>query len=274
MKPYDASYLVLLLALVVNSPLAFAVELIERATDQGTVVGYQDTPLLPWTGNKYHVHDPDRPLPKVVLPRPLQDPLPAAPLPSDATLLLGGDTLDQWEPSTWQMVDGVAVAGKESLVTRNAYGDCQLHLEFAAPVEPSENFMNRGNSGVILMGKYELQIFDSWHEHGQQIYPDGQCASIYGQTPPLVNACLPPGAWQSFDILFRAPVFEGEKLQRPAFLTVYHNGVLVHDHQAIMGEMMHRDIAPYQPHPAKLPLVLQGHGAPVQFRNVWIRELP
>jgi hypothetical protein len=133
--------------------------------------------------------------------------------------------------------------------------------------------MNRGNSGVLMMGKYEIQIFDSWHEHPEQIYPDGQAAAIYGQTPPLVNACLPPGVWQSFDIVFIAPKFEGDRLVAPATLTMFHNGVLVHRNQAIHGEMAHRQIVPCQPHAPELPLVLQGHGSPLKFRNIWIRRL-
>jgi hypothetical protein len=252
---------------------AVAAELVVRKTESGTVVGYQDTPLLPWTGNRYHVHDPDRPVPRTVIPRPVGTPLPAAPAPADAIVLFDGAGTDEWQSPTWDAKDGVLAAGHESLVSQRAFGDCQLHIEFATPREPSENFMNRGNSGVILMGQYELQIFDSWHEHPQQIYPDGQAASIYGQTPPLVNACMPPGEWQSYDVVFHAPVFKEGKLVKPPTLTVLHNGVIVHDRQEVFGAMMHRDIQPLQPHPAKLPLTLQGHGSSLRFRNIWIREL-
>ncbi|MHB8860868.1 MAG: 3-keto-disaccharide hydrolase [Pirellulaceae bacterium] len=252
--------------------------LITRKTSGGTVVGYQDTPRMPWTGNKYHVHDPDRPLPPVVVPhRPDQALLPA-PVPSDAIVLFDGQNLDQWIPSSsptesWQIHEGVMTAGHASLTSRHAYGDCQLHVEFAIPTAPPDHFMNRGNSGVLMMGKYEIQIFDSWHEHSEQIYADGQAAAIYGQTPPLVNACLPPGVWQSFDIFFTVPVFEGEKLVQPALLTMLHNGVLVHLQQPIEGQMAHRQIIPCTPHAAEFPLVLQGHGSPLRFRNVWIRPL-
>ncbi len=188
-------------------------------------------------------------------------------------MLFDGHDIAHWKTSAWAVKDGVLDAGHESLETQDAFGDCQLHVEWATPKELTDNFMNRGNSGVIIMGKYEVQIFDSWHEHPQQIYPDGQAASIYGQTPPLVNACMPAGQWQSFDIVFTAPVFEDGKLTKPPFITMYHNGVLVHLNQRIMGEMAHRDIVPCQPHAAKLPLVLQGHGSPLQFRNIWIRPL-
>ena len=250
-----------------------AAELVSRKADVRTVVGYKDTPLLPWTGNKYHVHDPDRPVPKVVVPGPVDSSLAPVPAPLDAIVLFDGENTNQWKASPWEVKEGVLIAGHGPLESKQAFGDCQLHLEFAVPEDPSQEFMSRGNSGVILMGKYELQIFDSWHEHPTQIYPDGQAASIYGQTPPLVNACMPPEHWQSYDIIFIAPVFQDGKLDRPASVTVHHNGVLVHHHQPVMGQMMHRDIKPYAPHPAKLPLVLQGHGSAVAFRNIWIREL-
>ncbi len=268
-----AKCLVAVIAVAVCVPVVAAFDLISRKTAEGTIVGYQDTPLMPWTGNKYHVHDPDRPIPPVVIPRPVGSPLPAAPAPSDATVLFDGKDVGRWKPSSWEVQDGALQAGHESLESKEAFGDCQLHVEFATPTDVSGEFMNRGNSGVLLMGKYELQIFDSWHEHPQQIYPDGQAASIYGQTPPLANACLPPGQWQSFDIVFTAPVFADGKLAQPATVTMYHNGVLVHLGQEIMGEMAHRQIVPCAPHPAKLPLVLQGHGSAVRFRNVWIRPL-
>lgn len=265
--------LVVVMMVILNVPIARAIDLIARQTSQGTVVGYQNTPLMPWTGNKYHVHDPDRPLPPVVVPRPIGSPLPSAPAPSDAEVLFGGRTLDHWKPSSWTVRDEVLLSGHESLVTKEAYGDCQLHVEFATPEDVSGEFMNRGNSGVLLMGKYEVQIFDSWHEHPQQIYADGQAAAIYGQTPPLVNACMPPGQWQAYDIVFTAPVFADGKLSKPGRITMYHNGVLVHLNQEIFGEMAHRQIIPCSPHPAKLPLVLQGHGSAVRFRNIWIRTL-
>lgn len=247
--------------------------LITRTLPTGTVVGYQDTPKMPWTDLRYHVHDPDRPLPTVVVPRGADAPGPIATAPSDAIVLFDGTTVDRWKPSSWAIVDGALVAGDDSLETRDAYGDFQLHLEWSAPTEAPNHFMNRGNSGVLLMGCYEVQIFDSWHEHPQQIYPDGQAAAIYGQTPPRVNACLPPGQWQSFDIIFTAPVFDGERLAAPPRVTMFHNGVLVHLEQEIYGQMAHREIVACRPHAARLPLVLQGHGSPVRFRNIWLRPL-
>ena len=248
-------------------------QLITRKTESGTIVGYKDTPLLPSTGGKYHVHDPDRPVPPAVTPgRPSAEDR-AGSAPSDAIVLFGGEDLSKWKPSTWKVADGAVEAGDDSLETKDAFGDCQLHLEWMAPTTPQDNMMHRGNSGVLLMGKYEVQIFDSHGTNEVQIYPDGQAASIYGQTPPRVNACRKAGQWQSFDIVFTAPVFEGDKLTAPASITMFHNGLLVHLDQEIMGPMAHRVIAPYKAHPAKLPLVLQGHGSPVRFRNVWIRPL-
>ena len=242
-----------------------------RKGEGGTIVGYKDTPLLPSTGGKYHVHDPDRPEPKYVDPGPA--PEVPGPAPSDAIVLFDGRDLSAWKPAAWKVEDGYVEAGGGSLETKQPLGSFQLHVEWMAPAKPSENLMNRGNSGVLLMGLYEIKIFDSHPMHDQQIYPDGQAASIYGQTPPLVNACRKPGQWQSFDIVFTAPVFDGEKLVSPGVVTVCHNGVLVHNHQQITGPMAHRQVVPYRPHAAKLPLVLQGHGCPVRFRNIWLRPL-
>ncbi len=273
MKYRCASCLVCVAIVSIGVTAVSAADLIEKKTKTGVVVGYTDTPMLPWTGNKYHVHDPDRPIPKFVLPRTIGSPLPAAPAPADAIVLFDGKRTGRWKPSSWQVSDGALVAGHESLESKQPFGDCQLHIEFATPKEPGDNFMSRGNSGVLMMGKYELQIFDSWHGHPRQIYPDGQAASIYGQTPPLVNACMPPGQWQSYDIVFTVPVFVDGKVVKFPTVTMFQNGVLVQRNQKVMGEMMHRDIKPIKPHPSKLPLVLQGHGSTVRFRNIWIREL-
>jgi hypothetical protein len=248
-------------------------ELISRKTESGSIVGYKDTPLLPSTGGKYCVHDPDRPVPPVATPgRPSAEDS-AGTAPSDAVVLFDGKDLSHWKPSTWKVAEGAVEAGSDSLETKDPFGDCQLHVEWMAPAGPPVRMMSRGNSGVILMGLYEIQIFDSHPSNEVQIYPDGQAASIYGQTPPLVNACRKAGEWQSYDIVFTAPRFEGDKLAAPGKVTMFHNGVLVHLNQEIAGPMAHRIIIPYAAHAAKLPLVLQGHGSPVRFRNVWIRPL-
>ncbi len=157
-----------------------------------------------------------------------------------------------------------------SLVTRRGFGDIQLHLEFATPPAHGEG-QERGNSGVFLMGQYEVQILDSYEN---ETYADGQAGAIFGQTPPLVNASRPPGQWQTFDIVFHRPHFSGDgSLERPARITVLHNGVLVQDNTTITGHTVYMAIARYQPHPDRLPLVLQDHQNPMRFRNIWLREL-
>ncbi len=259
-----------LLGAALWTAFAPAAELVTRKTESGTICGYKDTPSLPWTDGKYCVHDPDRPAPKQVTPGPVGDPQAA---PSDAVVLFDGTDVAAWKPSTWKLIDGSLEAGSGSLETKQAFGDFQLHIEWMAPAKQDGHFMSRGNSGVLLMGLYEIQIFDSHRSHPEQIYADGQTASIYGQTPPLVNASRAPGQWQSFDIIFTAPIFDQGKLLRKATVTVHHNGVLVHNHQQIMGPMAHRVITPYRPHAAKLPLSLQGHGSPVRFKNIWVRPL-
>mgnify|MGYP002725624119 CR=1 FL=1 len=247
--------------------------LVTRKTDRGTIVGYKDTPKMPWTGDRYCVHDPDRPAPGIVSPAPVGKERKMNAAPSDAIKLFDGTDLTQWKPSSWTLKDGYVQAGEGSLETIVAFGSFQLHLEWAAPTEPASRFMSRGNSGVLLMGVYEIQVFDSWCGHERQIYPDGQAASVYGQTPPRVNVCRAPGEWQSFDIVFTAPEFRDGKIVRRPTVTVFHNGVLVHLNQEIYGPMAHRVILPNKPHPAKLPLSLQGHGSPVRYRNVWLRPL-
>lgn len=239
----------------------------EMIVNEDGVHGYDDTPYLPWID--YRVHDNSRPRPPHVVSRPTTTRPPA-----DAVVLFDGRDMRSWQPKEdWRVEDGQLVAGTGEMFTRMAFGDCQIHLEFMVPdVEPDE-FGNRGNNGVGLMGLYEIQIFDSHPSHKDKLYADGQCAAIYSETPPLFNVCRKAGEWQSFDITFNAPVFEGKKLVSPAYVTVYHNGVLVHHHEPIRGPTAWRAIAPYKPHPAKLPLSLMGHGSEVKFRNIWVRSL-
>ena len=266
-----ASILLALSTWLPASNTAGAFELVRRDVAGGNVVlGYKDTPTLPWTDGKYCVHDPDRPYPAIAEPNEKAE-AELAKRPEGAIALFDGNDLSAWQPSTWTVKDGYVEAGHGNLTTKAPLGDCRLHLEWMAPDVPHDNMMNRGNSGVLLMGLYEVQIFDSHPMHKEQIYPDGQAASIYGETPPRVNVCRKPGQWQSFDIEFTAPVFEGDKLVKPARATVYHNGVLVHQDQEIYGPCAHRSVAPYQAHAEKMPLVLQGHGCPVRFRNIWVK---
>ncbi len=195
------------------------------------------------------------------------------PPPADAVVLFDGTSLEAWETNGWSIQDGLMVAGKGDIVSKPVFGDAHIHVEFLIPDKRSEAIGNRGNSGVYLMSLYEIQIFDSHPMHRVQLYPDGQCASVYGETPPLFNACRKPGEWQSFDIIWTAPVFEGDVLVSPAKVTLFHNGVLVHHNQVVRGPTTHRDILPYHPHRSELPLKIQGHGAEVAFRNIWVRRL-
>ena len=206
------------------------------------------------------------PEPKVVDPGP-----PGGP-PSDAIVLFGGKDLRAWEGGDrWTIQDGVATAAGGSIRTKQAFGDCQLHVEWAVPAKVKGNGQGRGNSGVYLMGTYELQILDSYNN---ETYFDGQCGAIYKQHPPLVNACRKPGQWQTYDVIFKAPRFDKEgKLLAPATMTVLHNGVLVQDHFELTGDTSYVRPPRYARHPAKAPLSLQFHGNPIQFRNIWLREL-
>lgn len=227
----------------------------------------------------YPIHDRNRPLPAVVDPGTPGSQAEPGRAPSDAVVLYDGKDL-----SAWRMKDGTAakwklgagyfevVPGTGYLYTRRAFGDCQLHVESSEPDPPSGDDQGRGNSGVFLQGLYEVQVLDSYRN---PTYADGQAAAIYGQFPPLVNAARPPGAWQSYDIVFLGPRFDaGGRLTRPARMTVLHNGVLVQDEVELTGPTEHQKRPPYVAGPAQLPLALQDHHDPVRFRNVWIRELP
>jgi hypothetical protein len=238
--------------------------------DPPAAPGYTDTPFLP--DSEWRVHDAARPRPPVVAPAPAGAPV--AP-PQDAIVLFDGKDLAGWigrgGKAGWKLEDGAAVVdGSGDIVTREVFGDVQLHLEWAAPADAKGASQDRGNSGLFLMGRYEIQILDS---HENPTYADGQAAALYGQQPPLVNACRRPGEWQTYDVIFRAPRFEDGKLKRPACVTLLHNGVLVHDHVPLLGATAHRAVPKYEPHPATGPIRLQDHGAPVRFRNIWLRRL-
>lgn len=215
-------------------------------------------------------HAMDRPRPPVVDPGPERPP---APPPSDAIVLFDGKDLSEWTGGPWQVKHGYVevVARTGALASRRTFGDVQLHIEWAAPSPPSGDGQERGNSGVFLMGLYEIQVLDSYQN---VTYADGQAAALYGQVPPLVNASRPPGQWQTYDIVFHRPTFapDGAVLS-PARVTMLHNGVLVHDNDAFTGGTVHARIARYSVHADRLPLVLQDHANPVRYRNIWIREL-
>ena len=249
-------------------PLAF---LLVAALPAQEPTGYTDTPRLP--DSKWRVHDGERPQPRVVTPG-----AEVGKAPSDAVVLFDGKDLSAWVAAGggggkagWKVEDGAMVVnGTGSIETREQFGDCQLHLEWAAPSPPEGDSQGRGNSGLFFMGRYEVQILDSFDN---KTYPDGQAAAIYGQTPPLVNACRKPGEWQTYDVVFEAPRFERDQLVRPARVTVFHNGVLVHHAREILGGTAHRALATYAPHPPEGPIQLQDHGNPVRYRNVWVRRL-
>ncbi len=223
------------------------------------------------------MHSMDRPRPPVVQPGPER---PSVPPPADAIVLFNGTNLDEWQrsdsvprPAGWKVKGGYleVVPGTGSIRTRRGFGDVQLHIEWRAPSPARGAGQDRGNSGVFLMGLYEVQVLDSWHN---DTYPDGQAASLYGQYPPLVNATRPPGRWQTYDIIFRRPRFGTDgALLRPARATVIHNGIVVQDAVSFKGATTHAHEAVYRPHVSQLPIQLQDHDHPVRFRNIWVREL-
>jgi hypothetical protein len=233
------------------------------STRPGQGVGYTDTPMLP--GQTWRVHDAARPNPPAVTPGAASGP------PSDAIVLFGGAGTDAWSGGPWDVVDGALVVnGKGALATKERFGDVQLHLEWASPADVQGESQGRGNSGVFLMGRYEVQVLDSYDN---KTYADGQAAALYGQFPPLVNACRKPGEWQSYDIVFEAPRFDGEELVKPARVTVFQNGVLVQHAREFLGATAHRTVAKYAAHAAEEPIELQDHGNPVRYRNIWVRRL-
>lgn len=230
--------------------------------------GYTDTPMQTWS--TYRVHDPDRPKPKTVQPGTFsaQD-RPGRP-PSDAIVLFDGKDLSKWKPNQWKVEGGDLVATTGRFETVDNFGSYQLHLEWKDPTTQEPDIMNRGNNGVLLMGNIEIQIFDPT----TKIYADGQAAAVYGQTPPLVTAALPPGQWEVYDIIFTAPKFDGDKLAQPARITMLFNGVLVQNNQEIYGSTGHATLPrAFRPGVTTAPLALGAHNCPVRFRNIWIRPL-
>lgn len=241
------------------------------AAGQQAPTGYDDTPMQP--NGRWHIHDGKRPPPAVVTPGAFT----VSPAPKDATVLLGaGADRGAWQMMdgaavTWPMADGVLSTGKGMIRTRAEFTDYQLHVEFATPKEVKGSSQERGNSGVYLNGTFEIQVLDSFQN---MTYPDGQAAAMYGQFPPMVNASRPPGEWQAYDIVFTAPRFSaGAKLDKPAIVTVLHNGIVVHNATPFWGPTQHKRIDPYMPANARGPIALQDHGNPVRYRNIWIWPL-
>jgi hypothetical protein len=224
---------------------------------------------------RWPIHSPDRPTPRIV--KPPAGAWTVAP-PSDATVLFGGADLSRWmkdggAAAAWKVENGYmeVVPDAGGIVSRDRFGDAQLHIEWMAPLPAVGESQERGNSGVFLMGRYEVQVLDSYNN---VTYADGQAAAIYGQYPPLVNVSRPPGEWQTYDIVFHRPRFDGNgKVASPARMTVMHNGVLVQDNVVLSGPTAHQRRPPYEKHDDRLPLSLQDHGTRVRYRNIWIRDL-
>jgi len=238
-------------------------------------IGYQDTPIIP--GTKWHVHDGERPQPRIVTPGKTFSHM--APAPSDATVLFDGKDLSKWESAkggeaAWKVENGyMEVAPKAgSIQTKEKFADFQLHIEFATPAVVVGDSQGRGNSGILLNGIYEIQVLDSYHN---PTYPDGQAGGLYGQSPPLVNASKPPGEWQSYDILFESPRWDKDgKLEKKAAVTVIHNGVVLHHRKEYQGTTPHKRNGDYSKvHPPEMFIQLQDHNNPMRFRNIWIRSI-
>ena len=232
-------------------------------------LGYQDTPMLP--GSSFHVHDGLRPQPPIVTAGQ------GFAAPSDATVLFDGSSLDGWEdlqgnPAAWKTENGYmeVVPKSGNIRTKSQFGSIQLHLEFASPTTVKGDGQGRGNSGVFLMGMYEIQVLDGYDN---PTYPDGTVGGIYGQYPPMVNPVRKPGEWNIYDIVWEAPVFEGDTVVKKAFVTVILNNVLLHHRRELLGKTDHKAVPRYVAHPAQGPLMLQDHGDLVRFRNIWIRNL-
>ncbi len=232
-------------------------------------LGYQDTPILPDSG--FHVHDGLRPQPVVVTPGDGTVP------PSDAVVLFDGSDLSQWESldggaAKWTVTDGwmVVVPKTGNIRTKQEFGSIQLHVEFASPTDVKGEGQGRGNSGVFLMGLYEIQVLDNYDN---PTYPDGTVGGIYGQYPPMANAVRKPGEWNYYDIVWETPLFDGETLLRPAYVTVFLNNILLHHRRKLLGKTDHRVAPEYVPHGPTGPLMLQDHGDLVKFRNIWVRRL-
>lgn len=231
----------------------------------------------PWA-----VHDMNRPQPPVVDPGTASTQEQPGRPPSDAIVLFGGkpEDINQWcaekpagEPTRWVVKDGAlqCVPGSGYIRTKQEFGECQLHVEWSEPEDIQGKSQGRGNSGVFLMGQVEVQVLDNYNNPS---YPDGMASAIYGINPPMVNVIRPPGKWQSYDIIFRRPVYKDGVEVAPGYVTVFVNGVLTQDHTLLEGKGGHRARSKPSEYPEAGPLKLQDHGNPVRFRNIWIRPLP
>ncbi len=238
-------------------------------------IGYDDTPMIP--GQDWRVHDSRRPQPRIVTPPTASTQKQAGNPPSDAAVLFDGTDTSKWvgrdgSQAGWKVEnDYMEVVPKTgNIQTIDSFGDCHLHVEWAAPVEVKGESQGRGNSGVFLLGLYEVQVLDCYDN---PTYADGLTASIYGQFPPLVNACCKPGEWQTYDIFFYSAQFDGDEVVKPTRITVIQNGLPVHINKECLGPTGHRNLAEYKPHGPTGPVMLQDHGDLVRYRNIWIRNM-
>ena len=234
---------------------------------QVTVQGYDDAKL----DDEWTVHDPRRPQPKAI--EPDESPTLGSEAPEGALILFDGANLDAWHGGAWKLLpdDRAMMVGKGSLKTKKPFRNVRLHIEWQTPIDDKGKAQARGNSGIFFMGRYEVQVLDSWKN---ATYPDGMAGAIYGQKPPRVNAARPPGEWQTYDITFMAPEFDDDgKVVKPATMTVLWNGVPVQDKFELIGKTTHRRKAEYKAHDDAGPIMLQDHGDKVQFRNIWVVEL-
>ncbi|HEY0073772.1 MAG TPA: DUF1080 domain-containing protein [Abditibacteriaceae bacterium] len=241
---------------------------------QNNFGGFQDTPIVP--GTKWHVHDNERPQPEVITPGTFSTQEAPGKAPSDAIVLFDGTNLDKWrsgdEAAKWDLVDGAMQVKPKTgeLTSKDEFGDCQLHIEWSAPNPPTGNSQGRGNSGLFMMNRYEIQILDNYNN---PTYADGTASAVYGQTPPQVNAIRPPGEWNVYDIIWQGPRFKDGKLEKPAYVTILVNGVVTQNHTMLIGDTPFKNVGKYNPHGETGPIRLQDHGNPMRFRNIWVRPL-
>ena len=252
---------------VVLVVLLFVASMCRGAEDSN--LGFTDTPFLP--NSPWRVHDRNRPHPPVIEPGPR-----CGSAPSDAVILFDGKDLSRWESKKGDILAGLEdgclnILKTGDLVSKDKFGDCQLHIEWATPPKPDTKLHSWwGNSGVFFLGTYELQVTESRESLHKA---DGHAAAIYGQTPPLVNVARKPGEWQTYDVVFTAPRFDNDKLLEPAYFTVFWNGVLVQYHTACMGTTRYKTLPKYDCFDTVGPIKLQQHGSAVRFRNIWVRPL-
>jgi hypothetical protein len=258
-----------LLSLLVSTT-SFAYEITEknvRNPNQKEIHAPLPTPKQPAPNEQWHVHDPKRTQPAVVEPKYDGKPVVA---PADATIIFDGKSLDKLTNKKWKLEDGVMTVARGSQKSVDKFKDLHLHVEWRAPLGRKGWGQAQGNSGVFFPGGYEVQVLNCW---ANRTYPDGMTGAIYGQQPPMFNACRKPGEWQAYDIHYKAPVFKDDKLVTPPYITVFLNGIKIHDNYEIKGTCHYRKVASFRPHNPEGQISLQAHGNPVSYRNIWAAPL-